>query len=423
MAGRLDEARERQRVPGAQLGLLRRGERSVVCSGTTSVRPEQAEPIRPSTLFHAGSLAKSVAALVVVDAARRDELDLDVPCDQQGDGLWDDTPRSLLAQVTGRPNLLPEMGEDLRAFVARVGELPRVHPPGRFSYGNAGWSVLDLLLEQRCGAGFEALATTRVLGERAVFGAPGAGAAEGHAVDGDGDAHPVPPDYAEAASAAGSRWWATADDLLDLAQLHLDRGAGRFHEDDVLALQRPEAPIPGATVADAWGLGWALWERGDHRAFGWAGFTGGHRAYLRCFPAQEAALAVLTNGAGSLFHAPGGTALFDDLLGPALDKLGVPPLPPPPPPPVPPTGTAAPAETLAGRYGPIEVRAVEGVPDELVVDAAAFGEPAPFRYVRADGSRFVVPGEPSGSLPIALEGDLLYLGPMAMARLEADSGA
>ena len=125
--------------------------------------------------------------------------------------------------------------------------------------------------------------------------------------------------YATAATTAGSRWWATADQLLDYARLHLGDGAGRFDLSDVQELCRPHAGVPGATVSDAWGLGWALWDRGDHRAFGWAGFTGGHRAYVRCFPDQDAALVVLANCAGPLFGPPGGSALFDVLLPDLFD--------------------------------------------------------------------------------------------------------
>jgi CubicO group peptidase (beta-lactamase class C family) len=404
MSGLLTDACERQLVPGAQLGLLRDGERLVVCAGGGVVS---------TTRFHAGSIAKAVTALVVLDAARRGEVDLDVPCSEQGEGLWDETPRQLLAQTTGRANLLPEPDEDLRAFVERTAALPRVHPPGRFSYGNAGWAVLDLLLEQRCGRGFEALAQERVLGGIGTFGMP-AGAAGGHGVTAEGAVHPVPDVYAVAASAAGSRWWTTADELLDFAQLHLDDGAGRVNAADVRAMREPVAAIPGATVADHWGLGWDLWDGGAHDAFGWSGFTGGHRAYLRCFPSQRAALVVLANCAGSLFSAPGGAALFDDVTDDALGELGIdvdslgPSAPPDPP---------LPVDLLVGRYGPLEVRPLPGnVADLLELDATAFGEPAPLRYQRDAGNRFVIPGRPAGSLPIAFDGDLLYLGPMAMPR-------
>ncbi len=401
----LHELCETFAVPGAQVGLLAGTRRSVVCAGRRDL--SGGGPVDAGTAFHAGSLAKSLAALVVTEAATRGEVDLDVPCSEQSPGLWDDTPRALMAQTTGRPNLLPELDEDLAGFVARVGELPRVHEPGRFSYCNAGWSVLDLLLQRTVGAGFEELASPWVLDGRATFGEP-EGAARGHGVGPTTPPHEVPGDYAVAASAAGSRWWATADQLLDYARLHLDDGAGRFAPEQVRSLRQRHADVPGATVADGWGLGWALWDRGDHRAFGWAGYTGGHRAYLRCFPEQDAALVVLASSAGPLFGPPGGSALFDALLPDLLELLGVPPL-------------AAPVRTggqdvgeLAGRFGPVSLSAGPG--DTLVLDAAAFGEPAPLELVRAGGNVFVPAGDPPGGMAVAVVQDLLYVGPFALPR-------
>lgn len=391
-------------VPGAQVGLLRGDERTVLCAGTTTVHGT--EPVGPAHAFHAGSIAKSLVALIVVDAARRGELDLDLAADRQAPGLWPDTPRALLAQTTGRPNELPDLDEDAAAFVARIAAMPLVHPPSRFSYCNAGWVALDVLLRHCCSGTFEELATDRVLGPTATFGMPDGVAAPGHGAAPGEPCHPVPDVYGANASAAGSRWWATADQLLDYAALHLGR-------DDFAALRRPHATIPGATVADSWGLGWALWDRGAHRAFGWAGFTGGHRAYLRCFPDQDAALVVLTNCAGGLFGGPGGSALFDVLFPEALDVLGVPALPPPVI-----DGPGRPTADLAGDYGPLRLDAgVDGGDtDGLVLHAAAFGAAEPIALRRRGGDAFVVVGEPPGATPIAVDDDLLYVGPMAVAR-------
>ena len=64
-------------------------------------------------------------------------------------------------------------------------------------------------------------------------------------------------------------------------------------------------------------------------AFGWAGFTGGHRAYLRCFPDQDAALVVLANSAGPLLGPRRVGASSTTLLPDLLELLEVPALPPP----------------------------------------------------------------------------------------------
>ena len=114
LTARLTEGCQRFGVPGAQVGLLRGDERVVACVGSVGVDDGSAA-VEPATAFHAGSIAKSLAALLVVDAARHGLLDLDLPCSDQADGLWSDTPRALMSHTTGRQNVLPDLGEALVA--------------------------------------------------------------------------------------------------------------------------------------------------------------------------------------------------------------------------------------------------------------------------------------------------------------------
>ena len=360
-----------------------------------------------STAFHAGSIAKAVTGLLVLDAARAGKLGLDVLCAEQGEGLWPETPRMLLSQTSGRPNVLPATGEDLEEFVTRVADLPLTHSPGRFSYCNAGWSVLDLLLRRTTGSSFED-AATNALGPKLTFGAP-VGAASGHVSVPGREPQPVADTDVAAASAAGGRWWATADQLLDFAALQINDGDGVFDAGDVRAVRTPTAVLPGSTVFDAWGLGWALWDRGPHQAFGWAGYTDGQRAFLRCFPEQNVAVVLLTNSAGPLFGPPGGSAVFDSVLPQLLELLDVPPL-------TEPAYDAAPRPTseLAGSYGPVTVDA--GGPDGIQLHAQAFGQPRPVDCVRLGGNTFAMQGSPPGGMPVAFDDDLLYVGPFAVPR-------
>ena len=405
LQGMLDVAIEDFGVPGAQLGLLRDGQRHVVCSGSLDIGGDR--PVVESTAFHTGSLAKAVTGLLVLDAARAGKLALDVPCAEQGDGLWPETPRTLLSQTSGRPNLLPDDGEELHEFVSRVAELPLTHPPGRFSYSNAAWCELDVLLRRATGRSFEE-AAREALGTTMTFGMP-AGAAHGHLSMPGRDPQPVGDTDAVVASAAGGRWWANADQLLDFAAMNLADGGGEFHTEDVRALRAPVARLPGSTVFDAWGLGWAIWDRGPHQAFGWAGFTAGQRAFLRCFPGQNAAVVLLTNSAGPLFGPPGGTSLFDSLLPQVLELIEVPPL------------TEAtfdveprPAAALVGVFGPVTVESAG--PDHIRLHAQAFGQPGPVDCVRLGGNTFTMQGDPPGSTPVAFDADLLYVGPFALPR-------
>ena len=412
LAARLDEALARHRVPGAQVGLRTATERVVVSAGLLTAGSDA--PVLDETRFHAGSLAKALTGQWVREAALQGQIDLDVPCSEQSSVGWDDTPLELLTQTSGRPNELPEAGEGLEDFAARVGAMPRVHAPGRFSYCNSGWSVLDLLLHERTGSGFAAhLVGGDGGGVGGTFGMPAA-AALGHASGAGGEPVDVPPTYVEAAAAAGACWWASAGELLDLAERHLHPEEHGWDPALVEQLRAPAARLPGSTVFDAWGQGWASWHRGEHEAFGWAGLTGGHRSYLRAFPRHDAAIVVLTNCAGGLFGGPGGAALFDELLPDLLDQVGVPPLTDP--------DSAPPRwlpQELAGQYGPVLVTTAG--PMSLRIGAQAFGA-GDLVLDRAWGDTFEVQGRPPGAMPVAFDGigvdpEWLYLGPFAVPRV------
>ena len=405
LAELLAHAIDRWSVPGAQLGLRRGSERLVVCAGVVGV--DDATPVSEGTSFHAGSITKSLAALVVLDAARRGQLDLDTPCAAQGGaGLWPESPRHILTQTTARPNLLPDAGESLEAFVLRTAALPLVHDRGRFSYCNAGWPALDLLLQRMTGRRFE-VAAVELVGPL-QFGVPES-AAHGHQVAPGQAPLRVPHDDSLVASAAGARWFTTADEMLDFAELLLGQrtAPSGVHPDDLEGLRTPGSSLPGHTVFDGWSLGCGTWQRGAHRAFGWAGYTSGHRTYLRCFPEQDAALVVLTSCAGPLLGPPGGAALFDELLPALLAELGVPALGEPS------YGTGTPASGLVGQFGPLVVTA-EDDDDALLLDARAFGAPDPVVCRRLGGDTFTT--AQYGGMPFAFDDDLLYLGPFALPR-------
>lgn len=391
-----------------QVGLLSESERHVVNAGV--LRAGGGEPVDDTTRFHAGSLAKVLTGQWVLEAAADGLLDLDLPCFGQAPNGWDDSPRTLLTQTSGRPNEVPGAGEDLAAFVGRIGGMPRLHAPGRFSYCNAGWCALDLLLQDLTGAGF----ASRIGGVGGSLGMPG-GAALGHALRADGTPREVPPTYVGAAAAAGACWWASAHELLDIAERHLHPEAHGLDPALVERLYESAALLPGATVFDAWGHGWASWRRGDHEAFGWAGFTRGHRVFLRAFPRQRAAIVVLTNCAGGLLGGPGGAALFDEMLPELTELVGVPVLPDPAP--REPRWTT---DELAGRYGWANL--IADGRDSLRLDARAF-DAGELVLDRGWGDTFVVRGPKRGAFPLAFDADRtsggpewLYLGPFAARR-------
>jgi len=116
----------------------------------------------------------------------------------------------------------------------------------------------------------------------------------------------------------------------------------------------------------------------------------------------------LANSAGPLFGRLGGSALFDALLPEVLDVLGVPPLQ------APERSAGRENAELIGSYGPLSLSA--GANDTLVLDAAALGQPEPVVLRRVGGDTYVVDPDPLGSMTVAVDGDLLYMGPFALPR-------
>ena len=57
-----------------------------------------------------------------------------------------------------------------------------------------------------------------------------------------------------------------------------------------------------------------------------------------------------------------------------------------------------------------------GGPDELQLHAEAFGQPHPLDCVRLGGNTFTMRSAPPGSMPVAFDDDLLYVGPFALPR-------
>ena len=124
--------------------------------------------------------------------------------------------------------------------------------------------MIDRVLEHTTGSGFERLAVERVFEPLGMTGRfEPADGAPGHAVSAAGEV-PRPVRFAAgaAASAAGSRWWATAEDLLRFARRQLDGGPAAIEQ------RRRHADVPGRGFADGWALGWALWDRGPYRRSG-----------------------------------------------------------------------------------------------------------------------------------------------------------
>jgi CubicO group peptidase (beta-lactamase class C family) len=140
-------------------------------------------PVTPDTMFHLASVSKPFVATAIVSlATARDgtgrELDLDAPITEWvpeltlADGRTSEvTARRLLSHTSGLPDVSeygwhdPQLGDDaLSDFVRSLsGWRLQAEPGSEFSYSNAGFEILGLLLARATGTTFEEAVRAQVL--------------------------------------------------------------------------------------------------------------------------------------------------------------------------------------------------------------------------------------------------------------------
>lgn len=293
----------RHLVPGAGIGILRDGEAVTAYTGVADTAT--GEPVSLETRFAIGSLCKSMVATAVARLAGSGQLSLDDPVAAHVPELrgaeWAAraTVRDLLANRSRVP-LRAEFefsafpGDDAGVLARFVERLLTGDPmPPVWSYTNAGWCVLGRVLETVTALSWED-AMRIVLFEPLemeqttfVGAAPNVPRAAGHEVTSRGvlRAEPWTP---RALGPAGSTLLSTVADVLRFARTHLD-------DPSLEALRASEEEIRIHAWFDAWCLGWARFDWGGGRVWGWDGLISGQRAVLRLVPKRRGAAVLLTN--------------------------------------------------------------------------------------------------------------------------------
>lgn len=308
-------------IVGAVAGWSVAGQRSVVTHGLAD--NSAGTVLTRDTLMMAGSVTKAMTASIVALLVDDGVVDLDRPVRTYLPEfrVADDaatrtiTTRHLLTHTSGFDgDLWFDVGEGADAidrFVAELVDCRQLSRPGNgFSYNNAAYSVLGLLIQQVTGSSFEDALQSRLVGPAGasftteLARTHGRPAAIGHLPDGSGQQVPIGTAFGPACLApAGSRTWATIDDLLAFGELHLGRHGGAAAHRAFTAMRAPQVfvndPNNGGTMA----LGMFL----DHR---WGtpvvfhdGGVQGQSAYLRILPEFDAVLVVMsTGGVPQVFH-------------------------------------------------------------------------------------------------------------------------
>jgi amino acid adenylation domain-containing protein/non-ribosomal peptide synthase protein (TIGR01720 family) len=310
---------QRHRVPGVSVAVVEDGD--VAEAWGEGLASTTAAPVRPDTVFQAGSVGKHVTTLTVLRLAQDGMLDLDEDIHRYLRGWWLDQPvtlRSLLSHTAGltedefdgtgarhRDGPIPSLSDVLYGRRPATTAPVRVElPPGtRYRYSGNHFVVVERVLEDATGEPFPQLMRRLVfepLGMRDSGYGPdflhgrGDAVATGHAADGV----PVGGGWRVYPAATGGLW-TTASDLGRVAAEIQRASTG-----DGAVLDRASAsamlnPLPDA----AYGLGTVVRN-------GWYGHSGVTAGY-RCYSAMDAEPGT---GVVIMANADAGSDLIIDLL-------------------------------------------------------------------------------------------------------------
>jgi len=283
-------------------------------------------PVTPETMFHLASVSKPFVATAIVSLAlARDGteplLDLDAPIVERvpeltlADGRAGEvTARRLLSHSSGLPDVAeygwhdPQLGDDaLSEFARSLSDWRLMSEPGAsFSYSNAGFELLGLLLSRVTGTTFEDAVRRQVLRplgmQTSTFlraEVPAHLAASPHVgmpLSVPGDSYPYTRRHAPSSTLHSNlvemcRWMvAHFEPVQDSSGEWARLDAGLLE-----LIRQPVVPIGEPPWAEAVGLGWALGSHHGHRTLGHSGADPGFGSRLLLVPEQRTGVVVLAN--------------------------------------------------------------------------------------------------------------------------------
>jgi CubicO group peptidase (beta-lactamase class C family) len=329
-------------VPGVSIAVI--NDYQVDWAGGYGVRiADGGEPVTAQTLFHAGSVAKSISAAAALTLVEQSLLRLD---DDVNDGLvsWrvpeneyteeeKVTLRRLLSHSAGLKDGLTDRGPDdpMPAYVTFGDEVPGVTlqqllqgmpeddteptrvvtvPGTSYRYANADYAILELLLEDQLGQPFENFVQVAVLDRLGMASSSyqqplprnlHALCASEHTLDGE----PMEGGRANLPFHAAGSLWTTPSDLalfmIDLMKAYQGEPGHLLSAQTAQEMMSPQIETPGVPLSDAYGLGVHLRRTGQGLAIWHSGGTWGSSCLIWFYPRIGKGAVVMTNSAtGSL---------------------------------------------------------------------------------------------------------------------------
>jgi CubicO group peptidase (beta-lactamase class C family) len=299
------------------------------------------EPITPDSLFHAGSVAKSVSAAAALALVEQGLLDLDQDVNErlvswqvpENEYTTQEkvTLRRLLSHSSGlrdgfamRSSSDPEfdwwMASEGKAPTVTIQQLLEAQPPAddgsptrvkqvpgaAYEYSNLGYGVVQLLMTGVTHQSFSELLQETVLGPAGMtsstFEQPlpeelWHRTTTEHYVDGrpfEGKRHHYP------LLAAGGLW-TTPSDLarfaIELVRARAGEASPLLSQEMAVEMLTPQVEVHGSALTDAYGLGIGLAGEGDWFRFVHTGGTWGSTCVLWVHPETGQGAVIMTNSA------------------------------------------------------------------------------------------------------------------------------
>jgi CubicO group peptidase (beta-lactamase class C family) len=315
-------------VAGLAVAVVR--EEEVVSRGFGVRRLGSGASVTPETMFQLASVSKPFVATAIVSlATARDAgepvLDLDAPIIEWvpeftlADGRAGEvTARRLLSHTSGLPDVAefgwhdPQLGDDALSDFARSlsGWRLQADPGSAFSYSNAGFELLGLLLSRATGTTFENAMRQQVLTPLGMRNStflrgevPAHLAASPHVgvpLSVPGDAYPYTRRHAPSSTLHSNlvemcRWMVAHFEPAEVAAGDFDGQWARLDAGLLNLMWQPVVPVDDPPWEEAWALGWAVGSYRGHRTLNHTGADPGFGSKLVLVPERRTGVVVLAN--------------------------------------------------------------------------------------------------------------------------------
>ncbi len=305
-------------IPGVAVGVWANGQEVYACHGVTSV--DNPLPVDRDTLFVLGSVTKIYTATALMRLVAGGQVELDAPVRRYVPELRladeraaaEVTVLKLLNHTSGLGwGIIVDTGEGddaLASYVAKLGELEQISPPGaRASYSQAGYNLAGRIVEKVTGLTYERAVASLLfepLGMSHSFYFPGdvmtRRFAVGHNPGEDGTmcvarlwkrSRGDNPGGGLASSVADQVRWAR----FQLGDGRAESGASVLSTEVLHRMQEPTVALRGSTLGDALGICWFLRDVDGVRTVGHGGSANGQFAELLTVPERSFAVVALSN--------------------------------------------------------------------------------------------------------------------------------